>query len=154
MYIIALNCLQEHNKCTNQIFIRDIEKKNCKGMINNYTILSKIMLSKSDYLFCTEILLTIINVIIYTHSDSSDWLCRCHKMQYLGLIEGMHDAVRTYMRVTMPRSMVYILYGAVWRKQQNLLLLLIYFIARFEISSECVFYYYCHSVVIWFCDMN
>ena len=39
-------------------------------------------------------------------------------------------------------------------KQQNLLLLLTYFIEGCEISTECVFWYSCHSVVIWYCDMN
>ena len=55
-------------------------------------------------------------------------------------IEGLHDAVRTYTRMTLPRSLVSSLYITRYgEKQQNLLLLLIYFIARFEISTECVF---------------
>ena len=52
-------------------------------------------------------------------------------------IEGLHDAIRTYTRMTLPRSLVCMeRYG---EKQQNLLLLLIYFIERFEISADCVF---------------
>ena len=56
-----------------------------------------------------------------------------------GRIEGLHDAVRNYTRTILPGSLASFLYGAVWWKQQNLLFLLIYFIARFEISTECVF---------------
>ena len=32
------------------------------------------------------------------------------------IIEGFHDAVRTYVRTILPRSLASFLYGAVWRK--------------------------------------
>ena len=31
-------------------------------------------------------------------------------------LEGLHDAVRTYTRMTLPRSLVSFLYVGVWRK--------------------------------------
>ena len=34
----------------------------------------------------------------------------------LDVIEGLHDAIRTYTRTILPRSLVFFLYGAVWRK--------------------------------------
>ena len=57
-------------------------------------------------------------------------------------IDSLHDAVRTYMRTILSRSLVSFSYGAVCKKQQNLLLLLIYFIARFEMSTECVLIFF------------
>ena len=55
------------------------------------------------------------------------------------LIEALHDAVRTYTSAILPRSLVSFLYVAVWRKTTKPTLLLIYFITRFEISTEYVF---------------
>ena len=76
----------------------------------------------------------------------------------ISCIEGFHDAVRTYTGMILPRSLVSFCMAKRKKgkkeKQQNLLLLLINFIARFEIWTECMFWYSCHSVVIWYCDMN
>ena len=44
--------------------------------------------------------------------------------------EDLHDVVRTYTRTILPRSLVSILYGVLWRKTKNLLFLLIYSIRR------------------------
>ena len=68
-------------------------------------------------------------------------------------IEGLHDA-RTYTRTIFPAPWFPFCMAPYREKQQNMQLLLIYFIARFEISTECVFSYSCHSVVIWYCGMN
>ena len=54
-------------------------------------------------------------------------------------IEGLHDAVRTYTRTILSRSLVSFCMVRYGEKQQTQLLLLIYFIARFEISTKCVF---------------
>ena len=40
---------------------------------------------------------------------------RCSSI-YTCTIEGLHDAVRTYTRMTLPHSLISFLYGAVWRK--------------------------------------
>ena len=70
------------------------------------------------------------------------------------LIEGLNNAVHTYTGTRFPRSWFPFCMVRYGEKQQNTVLLLIYFIGRFEISTECVFEYSCHSVVIWYSGMN
>ena len=64
-------------------------------------------------------------------------------------IEGLHDAARTSTR-TIFQNLLFSVYTARYReKRQKSLELSIYFIEGFEISSECVCWCSCHSVVIW-----
>ena len=71
-------------------------------------------------------------------------------------IEGFHNTECTYTHTILPRPsfpFCTVQYREK-RKQQNMLLLLIYFIAGFKISTECVCKYFCHSVVvIWYCGI-
>ena len=55
-------------------------------------------------------------------------------------MENLHDAVRTYTRTILPHRPFRFCMARCREKQLNLLLFLIYFIAKFEISTECVFY--------------
>ena len=101
--------------------------------------------------------------VAYSFCVVHDWLLQADKLMKLVPIQGLHDAVRTYTCKTLPRSLVSFLYGTVWRKTTKPAvgpfssyvcdgkmgfytmffhlssLLLIYFIARFENSTECVF---------------
>ena len=53
--------------------------------------------------------------------------------------EGLHDAVSTHTRTIFPHLWFPFCMARYGEKQQNMLVLLIYFIAKFEISTECVF---------------
>ena len=54
--------------------------------------------------------------------------------------EGLHDTVHTYTHMILPHHLVSFLYGAVLRNTMNLLLLLIYFIARLKFLPNVCFY--------------
>ena len=73
----------------------------------------------------------------------------------ISFTEGLHDMIRSYMGMILPRCLVSFLYGMVLKKkqQQKLLELLIYFTERFKVSTKCVCWYSCHSVIIWYCGM-
>ena len=62
-----------------------------------------------------------------------------NEYRYILIIESLHNAVRTYTRTICPAA--WFPFCIAWHaeKQQNMLLLLIDFIARFKISTECVF---------------
>ena len=77
------------------------------------------------------------------------------KQVHCKAIEGLHDAVCTYARTILSKSLGFLLHSAVWRKQQKTLELSIFFMEKFEISSRCVCWYSGHSVgiltmVMWY----
>ena len=82
-----------------------------------------------------------------------------HTIRWSSLtIEGLHDAIRTYMRTILPRCLVSFCMARYREKQKQnknktkiTLKLLIYFAEQFKISTKCVC---CHSVIIWYCGMN
>ena len=63
-------------------------------------------------------------------------------------LEGLHDVVRTYTHMILPHHLVSFLYGAVLRNTMKPAVTFDLLYSKIEISTECVFLYSCHSVVI------
>ena len=65
-------------------------------------------------------------------------VCVCNDYAQIMHIEGLHNAVRTYVSMIFQNLLVSFSTARYGEKQQKALELLIYFMERSEISSECV----------------
>ena len=108
----------------------------------NYQTLYPSRSSKGWEKFWPEPMKILIDMLNHAH-----WL----RISY---IEGLHDAVRIHTRTILSRSLVSFLYVVVWGKTTKPAVTFDLLIVRFEILTACVFQYSCHSVVIWYCNMN
>ena len=135
MWLFKSSFLFVCNDCVFAIFAYFL----CVGRPNKMSLyvlmntFNKIEIKRAIYWMC-EFILRIERVVCIIHDSCS--------------IEGLHDTVCTYARTIFQNLLVSFCTAWYGEKQQKTLELAIYFMEWFEISSEGVRWYSCHSVVI------